>query len=320
MDLAGRSAQPGTELPSWVPDCRHPVDSSFVRHAEWYTGDNQPHLRFLSLPRPKSSSGKRTHCSNTDAVGTHRTLGNVAMELSCILQDRIDYKSPSLPPGSPYLQDNIAKIQEILCTDMAHLNELGHRYITGETLEQAYAGAIIANTTHEGRLSTRDYENGFIKFHAWVNAGRPDPDPIYSEAVENSGFLRRNPFCLTTHGLMCLVPRMTAVGDYIAMLSGFNMPVALRRIGAPALHQFELLGPCYVHRMMRGRVWNLILEFKCKYYEGSEDEGKSEWQRDCRPPNWRDMNRNECEDFSFNAKSDYESVLAILGSRRISLV
>lgn len=126
-------------------------------------------------------------------------------------------------------------------------------------------------------------------------------------------------FCVTTHGLFCLVPRMTQAGDYVAILSGFKFPVALRKVGPATKKYYELLGPCYVHRLMRGRAWSLMEEFKCKYKPGSEDEM---FDRESRMDlSHEDTDREQpCGVHPFNSKADYARLTRVMGKRRIVLV
>jgi len=112
---------------------------------------------------------------------------------------------------------------------------------------------------------------------------------------------------------------MAQAGDYIARVSGFKFSVALRKVG-PAIEKYhELLGPCYVHRLTRGRAWSLIDEFKCKHRPGSEDEM---FDKDSRTEMSHDDTDREqpCGVHPFNAKGDYARLSRVMGKRRIVLV
>ncbi|KAF2764539.1 hypothetical protein EJ03DRAFT_339719 [Teratosphaeria nubilosa] len=81
------------------------------------------------------------------------------------------------------------------------------RYMTGETAEEAFAGTIISSTTHLDQLASREYEAGFADFNRWLDAGAADPAPEYGHAVSQSAVFANFPFCVTAHGLMCMVPK-----------------------------------------------------------------------------------------------------------------
>lgn len=176
------------------------------------------------------------------------------------------------------------------------------------------------NTTHDERFANPEYERqGFAEYRKWLDSGIPDPDPVYANAVHNAGSMDDKTFSITSHGLIALTPKIAQLGDYVGILSGFRLPVVLRKVGPPEQRCYELLGACYLHRMMRGRVWSLIEEFKCKYRPGLEDETPEN------PPSTGSSvelpdSVEACETFPFNAKGDYARVVRILGSRRIVLV
>lgn len=111
---------------------------------------------------------------------------------------------------------------------------------------------------------------------------------------------------------MTNAPNIADIGDYIAILSGFRHPVVLRKIGPKDQNYYELLGASYVHRMMRGRPWALIEEFRCKYKPGSEDKVPDD--ASLPPATGSRQNDEPCDTFPFNPKSDYSRVVRIFGT------
>ncbi|KAG4436291.1 hypothetical protein IFR05_008231 [Cadophora sp. M221] len=61
-------------------------------------------------------------------------------------------------------------------------------------------------------------------------------------------------YCLTARGDMAIVPRFAEVEDEICLLAGCNVPFVIRRAKGTVNDggQYELVGECYVHEIMRG--------------------------------------------------------------------
>ena len=219
-----------------------------------------------------------------DMKGRKRRIPPEGLELTAILLDRIAYTSPRIRPDFEFLDDVLEEVIQRTDTDLQYVKQHVPNSFTGECGEDAYAATMIASTTHESALARPDYErNGFAEWHQWLRSGLSGPTPAYHDAVCSAEFIKRKTFCVTSHGIMCLAPRIAEVGDYVAILSGFKWPVALRRVGPAEKQFYELLGPCYVHRMMRSRAWNLIYEFKCKYIPASENEAPPQLTQSTNP-------------------------------------
>lgn len=55
----------------------------------------------------------------------------------------------------------------------------------------------------------------------------------------------------TTKGRICYMPNNSVVGDQIALIKGYEVPMVIRRSG----EQYCVVGPCYVHGVMYGEIW-----------------------------------------------------------------
>lgn len=322
LEHAGRSMQHGIEVPSWVPDWRQSLQRPFLEHSGWFAGGAAypPNIKFLTVSKSCLGNHFRPPYRSLAKDGRSKRVASDGMELTALLVDRIVYRSPQTSLDAEYLRDDAEKLQAKIKTDFAYIRQNIPRYFTGDTGFDAYAGALIANTDHRDNISTAEYErNRFAEFYEWLGAGCPSPAPRleYYEALQNSEVFWRNAFSVTAHGIMCVSTKMIQAGDFIAIISGIRYPVALRKVGPENQQYFELLGTAYLHRMMRGRVWNLMEEFKCKYVPGSEVETQiqqiAEYDDGYSPT-------ETCESFPFNPKSDYRRVLRVLGKRKIVLV
>ncbi|CAK1364378.1 unnamed protein product [Cercospora beticola] len=325
LSLAGRSQQySDASLPSWVPDLRNEdIGVFFADHeSSWAAGGMayQPSVQFVSLPSCRIGSRPIPEYYFFNAKGKKKNLVAEALEIGAILQDKIVYCSPQPTLPSMHLAALLPEISSKLAADLTFINEKMPRYFTGESGSDAYAGTIMVNTTPRDELATADYERkGFAEWRAWLESSDfPNNIPEYHQAVVNTELWNKHLFVVSNHGLMCIVPAMTREGDYVAILNGCRYPVALRKVGPEDGQYYELLGPCYMHRMMRGRAWNLIEEYKSKYISTSEDEvvpldlGSAD-QTD-------EDSGGHVGVFPFNANSDYQNIKRVLGKRRIVLV
>ncbi|KAJ9656036.1 hypothetical protein H2201_008662 [Coniosporium apollinis] len=58
----------------------------------------------------------------------------------------------------------------------------------------------------------------------------------------------------TDEGLIGLAPSLTQPGDVVALCQGGKLPLILRRKGK----DWELIGDCYVHGLMDGKLWEML--------------------------------------------------------------
>ncbi|KAK5121588.1 hypothetical protein LTR85_004760 [Meristemomyces frigidus] len=144
IDLAGRSRQAGHDVPSWVPDWRNLIDISFVAHGNWSAGGAAypPHLKFLSLPRPRPGLGAIPTYSYRTKDHRFKRISNEAMELTAILLDRIVYTSSRLERQPNLLRKSVEQIKQRVATDLEGVSQHMPIYFTGETGQQAYAATM----------------------------------------------------------------------------------------------------------------------------------------------------------------------------------
>lgn len=72
------------------------------------------------------------------------------------------------------------------------------------------------------------------------------------EEAENRVQYARN-FFVSQHRRIGWVPFRTRVGDQVCVLQGMRIPLILRSRG----DRWEVIGPCYVHGLMDGELWDL---------------------------------------------------------------
>ena len=319
---AGRSLQKSTDIPSWVPDWRHAADQVSTAHWQWVRAVQRypPTARFMDLKSRRREAPGLTPYKITDAANRLRNLWRPGMELSAIMVDKIVYRNTAPIPDADNFKSVAGAMRDLIRADLQYLEKHVPYYMTGERAEEAYAATLIANTNNEGIIATKDFEETFSAYREWVYTGCEGPVPAYAWVVEEGlEAFSTNAFCVTAHGFMGLVPGMTKVGDYVAVAPGFRLPVTLRRAKGCPHPYYELLGSAYVHRLMRGRIWNLLVEFKCKYQQGSEDSvPKAPLRANVLAGAAR--LEDKCEGFPFNPKADYEHVVKVIGKRKIVLV
>lgn len=124
-------------------------------------------------------------------------------------------------------------------------------YVTGETAEEAFASTLVSN--YLPLVGPEDLQLSFEAWKRYILSGGDDSHRSglfdqYVHGLEISWVFRSHRFCITTRGLMCLLPAMCAKGDVIVIFTGCPVPYVLRKRG----NFFELIGHCYVHGFMDG--------------------------------------------------------------------
>ncbi|KAJ4293452.1 hypothetical protein N0V90_008735 [Kalmusia sp. IMI 367209] len=124
-----------------------------------------------------------------------------------------------------------------------------HTYVTGETMEAAFALTLCMNRTRE-----RHPYGHFLGVSEWVNMLRDilcliatsQDDPLYSarETTNTIQKIRGRRFFTTETGHIGTAPAGAQIGDSICLLLGTYAPMVLRRTSSG---QFHVVGECYVH-------------------------------------------------------------------------
>ncbi|PPJ52499.1 hypothetical protein CBER1_10723 [Cercospora berteroae] len=325
INLTGRSQQGhDANMPSWVPDFRNLyLLETFSAHSDNWAADGRPSRARISLVKLPTSRPGTTRSfqdySYVDEKGKKRAVVTKALSVTAILQDKIVYCSAQTSLPSDNSRPSLDEMTRKLATDLGFVNKNISQYFTGESGVDAYSGTIIVNTTSQSVLASAEYEReGFTGWRAWLASPNfPNDQPDYHRAVENIAQAKFF-FTATSHGLLRLAPVLAREGDYVAILKGCRYSVALRKVGPEDGHYYEPLGQCYIHRMMRGRAWSLIQEFKSKYQPGSEDEIVPLDSGNTAPAN-EEFGGNAGV-FPFNDKSAYRNIVRVLGEIRIALI
>jgi hypothetical protein len=77
--------------------------------------------------------------------------------------------------------------------------------------------------------------------------------PNYIRDVPGTFKIADRGICTTEYGLTGLASKLAKPGDYIALFQGGSVPLVIR----PRGDDWELIGDCYVHGIMTGKVWEL---------------------------------------------------------------
>lgn len=110
-------------------------------------------------------------------------------------------------------------------------------HVTRESVLFAYARTINTDTMtnkHTGQLQ-----------RLWEKDGFQNP---------NVTFGRR--FAVSALGYLCMLPDEASLGDKIVLVKGGQVPLLLR----PQQANFQLIGECYVHGIMDGKVMKKVME------------------------------------------------------------
>lgn len=318
---AGRvNQQPSSHLPSWVPDWRAWPGNFYGPPISWMAGSvREVTCKSGSLPKRDQRFLRPTSFFAKKAPSKPKLAARSYVSLACIMEDSISFLSGvaenmfsydgSLKTGR--ICDSSQRLLELNQSCRDYLRNHPHqRYMTGQSISDAYRATLITNTTHTTELATPEYYSKYDEWHSWLSAGAdPSVEPIYEAAIEDSNTFFRQQFCVTSHGYLCLVPKMTEENDVVSILKGLFLPVVLR----PREKYYEFIGNCYVHGMMENQAFFLIDEFGLKV--GGAGDIK-ELPRDSRSLNLKD-DRLIVED---NEGEDYSRIVTTLGVRWVDLI
>ena len=188
------------------------------------------------------------------------------LEISVSLQDRITYVSPNAIWISE--DELMASREAIIRYDQQNLEFLASlekdEYITSESLVSAYNKTLICSLDPRDAHILGDTNTSANDWRNWLKGGDLTNSPPFEIAIEHSWAFRYNSFAWTENSYMALLPCSTQPGDHIVVFPGHQMPFVIR----PVQEYYMLIGPCYVHGMMRGDASLLIEEFDIKFANG----------------------------------------------------
>ncbi|CZT10030.1 uncharacterized protein RCO7_03176 [Rhynchosporium graminicola] len=264
-------------LPSWVPD--------------WSTRDFASSLCFKTIHGRYHFS---FDAAKTSEVPKHSVIQGNTLELSGQAFDQISKTGRVMDPflanrGSDQFQLNPTFAVHILAIihDWAVLaGSRGRRtYPTGEDIADVFARTLYLNdfsseytmedvrdmfntfsyrmietamSTLEGIVTRKllhwSESNGFLLARMTLKASGIDRGRVMIEDLFFRMIQRR--MVVTEKGYIGIAPRLAKEGDCIVLVKGGRVPLILR----PEEDQWELLGDCYVHGIMRGDAFD---ESKC---------------------------------------------------------
>ena len=152
-----------------------------------------------------------------------------------------------------------------------------HHYPTGEPIKRAYWNCLctgrVTSSVEETETAFTDWRNilksakaaarwqrslslgqcgGLSTYTSWfvgdIKSRTPESEVL--EATMKPSFNRR--LAWTRQGYLALVPAETQPGATVSYLKGGRLPFLLRSQG----DSWKMIGPCYVHEMMGGELYN----------------------------------------------------------------
>ncbi len=227
------------------------------------------------------------------------------------MQDNIAYLSGVLEKWRAF-EDVTALHQDILSLDhraQTFISALPDaKYISSESVMEAYHTTLVANTTDTDTLASPMYiSQGVDDWRFWLSSGadlHSNTMPRYHDAIANMDTFRYKHFCISSTSYFCLVPNITEPTNVIVIVKGLSMPIVLRPVG----EHYIYLGQCYIHGMMEPKAGELIEEFLIKY---DSKENKMVIRR----PDG-EVRRNGLK----MDAGEYLKILGTLGERKIELV
>ena len=289
-------------LPSWAPDWRTYPRVQYIEHDEWSAGSKREFaFAVVSLTKKQRRVAEKLLAETRLSV----TSRGKALRMTTVMQDTIAALGGVVDDWD---RDNAnkpgcARVQEMDKATVMHVLALEPKtYITSEDNLQAYNATLIASTRDDDNLATSGWFcDEAPKRRSWQGGKTASPSPAFNEALDNMDTFVYKQFCITTGGYFCLVPHLTLPTDLIAIVKGYDMPVALRPVG----QYFVLLGDCYVHGMMEPQATNLMDEFSVKVKDGKVS--------------WKPEGDVRANGLSLEV-GEYWRILATLGERHVELL
>ncbi|KAI1173251.1 hypothetical protein F4777DRAFT_589985 [Nemania sp. FL0916] len=334
---AGRIRQKSdTALPSWVPDYSHKDDGSYMIPLPtlWKAGgvSSDPFIPPVRTSRSKVSplpKGRRRRFPMSEDLkafkGPKKSLLQSFASIRCLMSDRITYVGDWVDTEEGNVKTNVARMVEGIKRDVEHIDTLRTTaYFNGDTLLDAYRLTLIMSCDAQQEPIRSNYtRTHWDDWFNWYEQGCPGywdanlKHPAMDPAFESSGAMKTFRFAVTEHGYFCLAPRITEIGDEVAILQSYELAVTLRRLPAPSQPQaetdpfFELLGDAYVHGMMENEARCITDEFNYKY-----EPSQAQWRKILEAS---DGGRGEPW-ATLGLSGQYERILKTLGARTIRLV
>jgi hypothetical protein len=268
---AGSTNQSHLQLPSWVPD----LSVELFTKPLWVTSlncncEDDKHRIYIA--------GGKDELAQVELLGTLRLRIPAKVFDTVIKAGVVEF---TLPETTKSL--NISTFSKTLHSWMLECNQIGHHgngiysaYPTGEPMKEAVRRTVIANRNKDGcdatsaeveemhgRLDYLFYNTSKLDFMHRAekisrltrqsNVGREHIMLMYFRPITSAAHGRI--FMRTNKGYYGLAPRGVKAGDCIAVIPGGSMPMVLRPLGSDVEGtEFQLLGECYVHGIMKGEV------------------------------------------------------------------
>jgi Heterokaryon incompatibility protein (HET) len=262
----GYPSSSSLRLPSWVPDWSNPSmnkshlpsfnSETFIGRA---AGDTEPHIRFDDLNRLYIRGGFL-------GLVDHRLEPPKFSEFFSSLSPQLaDWQSV----GLNYLLKLLPSYVDYF-TQLDNLT-LVHPY--QQTQAQVQWRTLIGDNVNSGLAPDTSFGESYDKFRALTKAysESTQDDPLrefsdllglFNVVTSNLWFRQwshlcgKNVVCQLDNGFLGLLPIGTKVGDCVYLPLGWYKPLVLQS-SETEKNSFVLLGPSYVHGMMKGEALNM---------------------------------------------------------------
>ena len=257
LDKAGSPCPPYFDpikgLPSWVPDWRPIQRHKPLSPASRAGMSMASAFRFNDDWRLLTVSG-----ISVDVV---QETGGAACPCvhAAVIEDNILIQRYNRAPATQYSCHNV-------WSSVLHTLDQGKPYHTGETLSDAFARTLVADTEMEknqtpsilydmytawSQLYIMGLQKNLQKDLGFDVSYQGQDNYRYAVLIESVMAGRR--FFTTANGYMGIGPFQLEPGDMICILGGARAPCVLRpRRGDE--EKFQFMGPCYVHGIMNGEL------------------------------------------------------------------
>lgn len=330
LHYAGLSNQDGSlHLPSWVPDWRDSSHYTSLRTSSGWNAGGDERCNFVAeqLSRKQRLALSRLLNSNGPDLCYKHPARAVALRIMVRLSDSVMNISGYEEDGLYGRRvDKATRASRFLAFDEDAMKFVSaypdEHYVTGQTMEDAYAHVLVGGMGSGDRpVNHVSVLPQLLSCRQWLRDGAKGEPPAYMRWLEASRVFSQFKVCMTRRGLLCLVPRMCAVGDIIAVIRGIRRPVVLRPLPD---RYYQLIGSCHVHGFMENQASLLVHEYKIKI----KLDGTRSWKPE------GDIRRNGMNNVAEMCHGEwikddrimqisvakYASLLSILGDQSVTLV